>query len=61
MTIEILLPIGLAFIMFAIGLGLHLRDFTRVLRQPRALAAGLANQLVLLPLLAAILVNAAPV
>ncbi len=57
MTIEILLPIGLAFIMFAIGLGLHLRDFTRVLRQPRALAAGLANQLVLLPLLAAILVT----
>lgn len=57
MTIEVLLPIGLAFIMFAIGLGLHLRDFTRVLRQPVALAAGLANQLLLLPLLAAALVT----
>ena len=57
MTIQVLLPIGLAFIMFAIGLGLHLRDFTRVLRQPIALAAGLANQLLLLPLLAAALVT----
>jgi len=54
--IHILLPLGLAFIMLSIGLGLRVADFTRVLRQPLALGAGLVNQLVLLPLLAAGLV-----
>ncbi|MBF0247748.1 MAG: bile acid:sodium symporter family protein [Alphaproteobacteria bacterium] len=48
-----LLPLGLAFIMFAIGLGLKPADFSRVFRQPRAMVAGLVNQLVLLPLLGA--------
>lgn len=52
----VLLPLGLGFIMFAIGLGLRIRDFTRVLRQPLALGAGLANQILLLPLLGAGLV-----
>jgi BASS family bile acid:Na+ symporter len=47
-----LLPLGLAFIMFAIGLGLTLRDFTRVFRAPRAILVGLINQIVLLPLIA---------
>jgi len=56
--IQILLPLGLGFIMFAIGLGLRVRDFTRVLREPLALGCGLANQLVLLPLLGAGLVLA---
>jgi len=54
--ITLLLPLGLAFIMLSIGLGLRVEDFTRVLRQPLALGAGLVNQLVLLPLLAAGLV-----
>jgi len=54
--IEILLPLGLAFIMFSIGLGLRLADFTRVVRMPLALGAGLANQIVLLPLIGALLV-----
>ncbi|MQX37332.1 bile acid:sodium symporter family protein [Roseospira navarrensis] len=54
--INTLLPIGLAFIMLSIGLGLRVADFTRVFRQPLALGAGLANQLVLLPLVAAGLV-----
>lgn len=52
----ILLPLGLGFIMFSIGLGLTIADFTRVVRQPLALGAGLVNQMVLLPLLAAGLV-----
>lgn len=51
MPISILLPAGLAFIMFSIGLGLSLRDFTHVFRNPRAMLVGLANQIVLLPLL----------
>lgn len=48
---NILLPLGLAFIMFAIGLGLTMADFTRVFRYPRAVLAGLLNQIVLLPMI----------
>ena len=48
---NILLPIGLAFIMFAIGLSLKMEDFTRVFRYPRAVLVGLLNQIVLLPML----------
>jgi len=51
MSTDILLPIGLAFIMFAIGLGLKVEDFTRVVRHPRAIFVGLLNQIVLLPLI----------
>jgi BASS family bile acid:Na+ symporter len=52
----ILLPLGLAFIMFAVGLGLRVNDFAAVFRQPRALAAALGNQILLLPLIGAVLV-----
>ncbi|MCB1886094.1 MAG: bile acid:sodium symporter family protein [Rhodocyclaceae bacterium] len=48
----LLLPVGLAFIMFSLGLGLRLDDFRRVLVRPRALAAGLVAQLILLPAIA---------
>ena len=51
MSTDILLPIGLAFIMFAIGLGLTPVDFGRVFRTPRAILVGLLNQIVLLPLI----------
>lgn len=47
-----LLPLGLAFIMFAVGVTLVPADFTRLLTQPRAVAAGLIGQLILLPLFA---------
>lgn len=57
---ETLLPVGLAFIMFAIGLGLTVDDFRRILRDPRGLGLGVANQLVLLPLIGAALVLAFP-
>lgn len=46
---KLLLPAGLAFIMFALGLGLSGADFRRVLERPRAIGAGLLAQLVLLP------------
>ncbi|MCB1955878.1 MAG: bile acid:sodium symporter family protein [Rhodocyclaceae bacterium] len=49
---RLLLPAGLAFIMFALGLGLRAADFRRVLTRPLAMAAGLAAQLAVLPLLA---------
>lgn len=51
MSSAILLPLGLAFIMFSIGLGLSVHDFTRVFRYPRAMLLGLGNQIILLPLI----------
>ena len=36
----VLLPLILAFIMFSLGLGLTVRDFQRILEQPRALLVG---------------------
>ncbi|MFC1672581.1 bile acid:sodium symporter family protein [Pseudomonadota bacterium] len=51
MSTAVLLPIGLAFIMFSIGLGLSVHDFTRVFRYPRAMFVGLCNQIILLPLI----------
>lgn len=50
--VEVLLPIALAFIMFSLGLGLERRQFMHVARRPGALAAGLAAQVLLLPLTA---------
>jgi BASS family bile acid:Na+ symporter len=46
----ILLPASLAFIMFALGLGLTPPDFARIIRQPRALIVGALCHFVLLPL-----------
>ncbi len=56
--ISLLLPLGLGFIMFALGLGLGLDDFRRALRQPRALLLGLVAQIALLPLTAFLLASA---
>lgn len=49
---EIALPVGLALIMASLGLGLRVADFTRIARQPRGIVLGLANLLVLSPVLA---------
>ncbi len=53
---DLLLPLGLAFIMFAVGLGLRVDDFVAVFRRPRSLVAALGNQILLLPLIGAMLV-----
>lgn len=58
MIVKIALPLILAFIMFSLGLGLRLADFARVLQFPKAFAVGLANQVVLLPLIAFALATA---
>jgi BASS family bile acid:Na+ symporter len=50
--LNILLPLGLAFIMFSLGLGLGLADFRRAFARPRAVLLGLLAQMVLLPLTA---------
>lgn len=58
MTTAILLPIGLATIMFALGLTLTVGDFARVLAQPRAIAVGLLVQVMTVPLLAFLIATA---
>jgi BASS family bile acid:Na+ symporter len=54
---EVVLPLALAFIMFALGLGLTFDDFARVARQPRDFVIGAILQIVLLPVVAFALVS----
>lgn len=49
---EVLLPAALAFIMLSVGITLVPADFTRLVREPRAVTAGLIGQLLVLPLAA---------
>ncbi|PNK59818.1 bile acid:sodium symporter family protein [Psychrobacter sp. FDAARGOS_221] len=53
-----LLPLFLAFIMFALGLQTQLSDFKQILINPKALVLGLAMQLLLVPFIAYMLVIA---
>ncbi|WGI22691.1 bile acid:sodium symporter [Amylibacter sp. IMCC11727] len=48
--IDVVLPLALAFIMFTLGLGLKITDFTRVFAMPKAFAVGIVNQMILLPI-----------
>lgn len=48
---EVALPLAIFLIMVAVGMALTVDDFRRVAATPRAVAAGLTSQLVLLPLL----------
>ena len=48
--IGVVLPLGLAFIMFSLGVGLTIADFLRVGQRPLAFAVGALNQVILLPL-----------
>lgn len=50
--IDVLLPLGLAVIMVALGLSLTTADFRRVFATPRAVGIGLANLLLVSPILA---------
>jgi BASS family bile acid:Na+ symporter len=58
---DIFLPIALAFIMFALGLGLTWADFLRVLKQPKDFFVGAISQVILLPIIAFILVKIWPI
>ncbi len=49
-------PISLALIMLALGMGLTIQDFTRVIKQPKDFIVGLICQLVFLPIIAFALV-----
>tara|TARA_A100001234_G_scaffold68112_1_gene59888 strand:+ start:406 stop:1254 length:849 start_codon:yes stop_codon:yes gene_type:complete len=50
-------PIALALIMLALGLGLTVKDFTRVVKQPKDFFVGLVCQLILLPVIAFVLIK----
>ncbi|MEM7215008.1 MAG: bile acid:sodium symporter family protein [Pseudomonadota bacterium] len=57
---EVGLPIALAIIMFGMGLGLTVSDFTRVFSKPKAFMAGAFLQIVSLPILAFFIVSIFP-
>ena len=58
---DIFLPLALAFIMFALGLGLTGADFLRVLKQPKDFFVGSISQIILLPIIAFILIKVWPI
>tara|TARA_B100000700_G_scaffold278431_1_gene326557 strand:- start:1189 stop:2040 length:852 start_codon:yes stop_codon:yes gene_type:complete len=58
---DIILPIALAFIMFALGLGLTGSDFIRVIKKPKDFIVGAICQIILLPVIAFILIKIWPV
>ncbi|MDC6447869.1 bile acid:sodium symporter family protein [Alphaproteobacteria bacterium] len=57
---DVVLPIALAFIMFSLGLGLSINDFTRIFLKPKEFLVGFASQLIILPIVALILVLILP-
>lgn len=54
--VSVVLPLGLAFIMFSLGVGLTPADFLRVGQRPTAFLVGMFNQVFLLPLIAFLVV-----
>ena len=51
-------PLALALIMLGLGLGLTVKDFKRVLQNPKIFFVGIFSQIVLLPIIAYILILA---
>ncbi len=57
MIIDIFLPLSLIFIMFTLGLGLTINDFTNIIREPKAFGVGILNQMIILPVVAFLIVS----
>ena len=57
MISQILLPLALAFIMFAMGLTMTMDDVKQVFTRPKAMLTGLAAKLVLVPMLGVLVVS----
>ncbi|MER1972318.1 MAG: bile acid:sodium symporter, partial [Psychrobacter alimentarius] len=57
---SVVIPICLFLIMMGMGLTLVTNDFKRVLKYPKAVGIGLANQLILLPVIGFSLANIMP-
>ena len=53
---DVILPLALAFIMFTLGLGLSVLDFSNVFRKPKNFLIGLTSQLIFLPIVGLTLV-----
>jgi len=53
---DVILPLALAFIMFTLGLGLSISDFSSVFKKPKNFLIGLVSQLIFLPIVGLILV-----
>jgi BASS family bile acid:Na+ symporter len=53
---DVILPLALAFIMFTLGLGLSVKDFSNVFKKPKNFLIGLVSQLIFLPIVGLILV-----
>jgi len=51
-VIDVVLPVALAFIMFSLGIGLTVDDFTVIVKEPKAFAIGITNQMIVLPIVA---------
>ena len=49
--IDVVLPVALAIIMFSLGIGLTIEDFTLVAKEPKAFGIGVANQMIVLPII----------
>ena len=54
---EVILPLGLAFIMFSLGLGLTTADFSRIIKTPKDFLVGAILQIIMLPLVAFALIS----
>jgi BASS family bile acid:Na+ symporter len=50
--IDVVLPVALAFIMFSLGIGLTIDDFSIITKEPKVFAIGIANQMIVLPIVA---------
>ena len=57
MIIDVFLPLSLVFIMFTLGLGLTLDDFTNLIYTPKAFFVGIMNQMILLPIAAFFIIS----
>ena len=64
MIMNIIAPLGLAFLMFSLGLRLTVDDFLKIAKIPKAFCVGMLNQMFILPIMAfiiAILLNLEPI
>ena len=52
MIIDILLPLSLIFIMFSLGIGLNINDFSNISKEPKAFFVGIFIQMLVLPIVA---------
>ena len=57
---DVILPLALAFIMFSLGLGLTINDFSRILLKPKEFFIGFISQILILPVIAMILITLWP-